>query len=73
MNNRREVMFERKKKRKHKQQKKEWSIHDIESTLDEEAYKEGIIPFGILEKAHMTAHPNRQGISNMYSSLLNQK
>ena len=46
-----------------------YNIEDVESTLDEHAYKAGIIPFEVTEKDKHDGHQDRRGISKMYLGL----
>lgn len=46
-----------------------YNIEDVESTLDENAYKAGIIPFSITEKDKFDGHRDRLGVSKMYLGL----
>jgi hypothetical protein len=66
---RRKEMDNRKAARSLAKVKKEWDIDEIPSTLDENAYKKGIIPFGITEKDKMDGHHDAKGVSKMYLKL----
>ena len=65
----RKAMKIKKRSRADNQAKKEVNLDGIESTLDENAYKAGIVPFPIKEKQMYEAHDGRRGISKKYLKL----
>ena len=66
---RRKDMDDRRASRALAQKKKEWDIEDIPTTLDEHAYKKGIVPFKHTEKEKMDGHHDTKGVSKMYLKL----
>ncbi len=65
----RKALKAKKNVRSESQKKKEVKLDDIESTLDENAYKKGIVPFPEKEKQMYLAHDGRRGISKKYLKL----
>ncbi len=55
--------------RRGNQTKKVYVLGDVESTLDEHAYKAGIVPFEITEKDVYDGFDARRGVSERYLAL----